>query len=285
MGSDSTPSRGLCRLATRSTDTTSRPRARHRSTVAEPTNPAPPTTTSGSWTVGFEGSPRSGVSSGVPVGPQQAAVRAGSLDPLRGSPAPRRAPGAPGSWPPRMRLAPRPTAPVLLVSSSGGVLLDLLGLRPWWPQPASAGSPSRRPTPRSSSRTSTSAGPRADAPTPVAVAGFARTAAPAPTPHRPVCPRARGRRPYFLAARLLGWDALGRDVQRPGRAGIAARVCARAGTVLVPAPELLADIAARYSWESCIDSATQPRRPVPAGRPPRLSVFVTVGWARGRSTG
>ena len=141
----------------------------------------------------------------------------------------------------------RPGRRILLVSSSGGVLLDLMGLRPWWSQ----------------HDVSWVAVPAPD--TAELLAGQDVTWADELTPRRPA-PRRRAvaaarrqlRRdgielvvsagtgvavPYFLAARSLGLGAWWVETLNVmAGSGIAARVCARAGDlVLVQHSSMLAD--------------------------------------------
>ncbi|MEU7901626.1 hypothetical protein [Actinoplanes sp. NPDC049118] len=134
---------------------------------------------------------------------------------------------------------------VLLVSSSGGVLLDLLALRPWWSSHETVWVAVRAPD------------------TEIALAGRRvhwRPELCAATRLRvvPATWRAlrllRAERPdvivsagtgvavgFFLAARLLGVPSLWLEtLNMTGRAGKAARICARlAAAVLVQRPALL----------------------------------------------
>jgi hypothetical protein len=127
---------------------------------------------------------------------------------------------------------------ILLVSSSGGVLLDLLGLRPWWSQ----------------HDVSWVAVPALD--TREVLAGERVTWAEELTPRQPlalarglVAARRHLRRdgidlvvsagtgvavPYFLAARSLGVSAWWVETLNVlAGSGIAARVCARAGDLVL----------------------------------------------------
>ena len=136
---------------------------------------------------------------------------------------------------------------ILLVSSSGGVLLDLLGLRPWW----------------SRHDVSWVAVPAPD--TREVLSGERVTWAEELTPRQPltlarsvVAAREHLRRdridlvvsagtgvavPYFLAARWTGVSAWWVETLNVvAEAGIAARICARAGDlVLVQHTSMLSD--------------------------------------------
>jgi len=156
-------------------------------------------------------------------------------------------PGSPASGRCYLAAVPQGERRVLLVSSSGGVLLDLLALRPWW----------------SRHDVSWVAVPAPD--TREVLAGERVTWAAELKPHQPfsaaravLSARAQLRReridlvvsagtgiavPYFLAARLTGVTAWWVETLNVlAGAGIAARVCARVGNlVVVQHSALLAD--------------------------------------------
>lgn len=159
---------------------------------------------------------------------------------MAAAPGPPETPGAPG--------APGgPGRRVLLVSSSGGVLLDLMAMEPWWARHRASWVAVEAPDTRD------------------LLAGREVVWAPELKPHQPLDVLRATRRarrllmregvelvvsagsgvavPYFVAARLAGipawWVETLNVLQRPG---LAARLCARlSALVVVQHPHLLAD--------------------------------------------
>jgi len=127
---------------------------------------------------------------------------------------------------------------ILLVSSSGGVLLDLLALRPWWSRYDTAWVAVPAPDTRE-----VLTGQR------VTWAGELKPSQPFALARAVLAARAHLRRdridlvvsagtgvavPYFLAARLTGVTAWWVETLNVlAGAGIAARICARAGHLVV----------------------------------------------------
>jgi hypothetical protein len=135
---------------------------------------------------------------------------------------------------------------VLLVSSSGGVLLDLLGLRPWWSQHTVHWAVVRAPDTEAAVRGAAHTWVREhSARRPFGLLlGLRRAVAilRSPRPDVVVSAGTGAAVPFFLAARALGipafWVSTLNLVETPG---IAARICARlARGVLLQRESMLA---------------------------------------------
>jgi UDP-N-acetylglucosamine:LPS N-acetylglucosamine transferase len=134
---------------------------------------------------------------------------------------------------------------VLLISSSGGVVLEVLALRPWWQQRrrrwvAVPGADTRELLAGEAVRWLPELG--LDRPLALAAAVFRAIADLRADPVELVVSAGTGVAvPYFLAARLLGVPALWIETFNViGTSGLASRLCGRlARTVLVQHPQLL----------------------------------------------